>query len=68
MKEYLASTHTFFFFFFCKKLYIPFAVKKEQGFGVLIFSSKIKGELSTGKARERSHFPHLGFKASSILS
>lgn len=63
MKEYLASTHTFFF-----KLYIPFSVKKEQGLAVLIFFSKIKGELSTGKARERIHFPHLGFNASSISS
>lgn len=56
--------HTHFFF----KLYISFSVKKEQGLGVLIFFSKIKGELSTGKARERIHFPHLGFNASSISS
>ena len=35
---------------------------------MLIFFSKIKGELSTGKARERIRFPHPGFNASSISS
>lgn len=61
------STH-FFFFGKTVMFLFPFKKFKERFLECLPSFSKIKGELSTGKAREISRFLYLGFNAPSTTS
>lgn len=65
----VSPAHIFFFFFGKTVMFLfPFKKFKERFLECLPSFSKIKGELSTGKAREISRFLYLGFNAPSTTS